>query len=80
MKDLQKFYQEVSNDPALIHRLEAITDKKAFTKLVTQLGAKKGYSFTTSEIEASIQENTASGQGDYFCLPIGCWSNPKVAV
>lgn len=80
MKDLQKFYQDVSSDPVLIHRLESITEKKAFTKLVTQLGAKKGYDFTASDVEASIHDHTASGQGDYFCLPIGCWRNPQVSV
>lgn len=79
MEDLQNFYQEVSNDSVLTHRLESITDQKNFTKLVTQLGAKKGYDFTAADVEDSIKDHTASGQGDYFCVPVGCWRNPKVS-
>ena len=48
-------------------------------KLAAQLGAKRGYTFTASEVEASIEASTASDQGEYFCLPIGCWHKAQLA-
>ena len=76
---LKKFYQEVNDDPALIRQFESIAERKDFIKLAIRLGAKKGYVFNASDIEASIEESTASGQGDYFCLPFGCWHKFKSA-
>jgi hypothetical protein len=77
--DLKKFYQAVADDPALIRQFELIAERKDFIKLAIKLGAKKGYVFNASDIETSIEESTASGQGDYFCLPFGCWHKFKSA-
>ncbi len=77
-KSLQKFYQAVADDPTLIAQIETIVDKQDFSKLLVQLGAEKGYHFTSSEVESSIKDNTASEQGEYFCLPIGCWHKPQL--
>ena len=71
--DLEKFYQEISNDPLLMQQFESITHRDQFIKLAIRLGAGKGYTFTVSELEDAIEASTASGQGEYFCLPIGCW-------
>ena len=71
--DLEKFYQELTNDPLLMEQFESITHREQFIKLVIRLGAGRGYSFTTSELEDSIEDSTAFEQGEYFCLPIGCW-------
>ena len=72
-KDLNKFYQAVANDPKLGQEFESITERENFSKLAVQMGSKRGYRFTASEVESSIQDSTASEQGEYFCLPIGCW-------
>lgn len=71
--NLEKFCQAANSDPALYQKLEAVTERKNFPNLVVKLGREKGYRFTISDVENSIQANTAAEQGDYFCLPIGCW-------
>ena len=77
--DLEKFYQVVTDDPTLAQQFELITNREHFLKLVVRLGAQKGYAFTASEVEASIEANTASDQGEYFCLPLGCWHKAQSA-
>lgn len=71
--DLEKFYQTVNNDPMLYEQFESLINQKDFLHQIVQLGVRLGYIFTDSEIEASIEASTAAGQGEYFCLPIGCW-------
>jgi hypothetical protein len=70
---LEKFYKLVAKKPDLARQFEAIVERTDFPKLAVQLGAKWGYIFTPTEIQASIESTTATGQGDYFCLPLGCW-------
>lgn len=73
MNNLNKFYKLITTDSLLTKQFESIIQKKNFSKLLVRLGAANGYKFTISEVETSIQENTASEQGEYICLPIGCW-------
>ena len=73
MKSLNEFYQLITSDSTLTKQFELIVHKQNFSKLLVRLGAGKGYQFTVSEVEDSIKENTASEQGSYICLPIGCW-------
>ncbi|MFM2304115.1 MAG: hypothetical protein RLZZ135_1525 [Cyanobacteriota bacterium] len=70
---LNKFYKLVAKNQSLAQKFEAIVERRDFLKLAVQLGAKWGYTFTPSEIQASIESTTAIGQGEYFCLPLGCW-------
>jgi hypothetical protein len=70
---LGKFYEQITADSLLSKQFESIVNKPNFSKLLVRLGAANGYQFTASEVETSIQENTASEQGEYICLPIGCW-------
>ena len=79
IKDLERFYQAVTNEPSLNQQFESITERGDFIRRAVQLGAQKGYTFTASEVKASIEANTASEQGEYFCLPIGCWHNAQFA-
>lgn len=76
LKDLEKFLTEVNSDPSLYQQFQSLADREGFISLAVKLGNRKGYHFTTSDLEATIAANTASGQGDYFCLPIGCWHKP----
>jgi hypothetical protein len=78
-RHLDKFYQLVAQNPSLTKEVESITDRDDFTSRLVKLGAKWGYTFTPAEVEASIRANTASGQGDYFCLPFGCWRKVQSA-
>ena len=70
---LNKFYNLIVSDDLLAEQFESIVHKKNFSKLLVRLGAANGYKFTIPEVESSIEENTASEQGEYICLPIGCW-------
>ena len=76
---LEKFYQEITNDPLLMQQFESITHRKQFIKLAIRLANARGYTFTVSELEDSIEDSTASEQGEYFCLPIGCWHKAELA-
>ena len=78
MKDLQQFYRDLANNPTLTRRLESLADREKFIKFVTRLGVKTGYHFTANEVQNSIEEYTASGQGNYFCSPVGCWNEAIV--
>ncbi|HEY5141659.1 MAG TPA: Nif11-like leader peptide family natural product precursor [Methylococcales bacterium] len=71
--DLKNFYQVLADEPTLAQQFELITDREEFLKLAVQIGSERGYTFSIYEVEASIKASTASEQGDYFCLPIGCW-------
>ncbi len=79
MRSLEKFYQAVTNDSTLNRQFESITEQEDFPNQAVRLGAQKGYTFTASEVKASIEECTASDQGEYFCLPIGCWHKAQLA-
>lgn len=70
---LEKFYKLAAKNANVRQQFEALAERKDFEKLLVQLGAKWGYLFTPAEIQASIDESTAPGQGNYFCLPLGCW-------
>ncbi len=78
-KSLEQFFQVIANDPSLTKRFESITDRKEFLKLAVQLGSEHNYIFTASEIETAIDSSTTTGQGEYFCLPLGCWPKAKSA-
>ena len=77
--DLEKFFQELTNDPLLMQQFESITEREQFIKLAIRLGAGRGYTFTSTELEDAIEASTASEQGEYFCLPIGCWHKAETA-
>jgi hypothetical protein len=70
---LDRFYKLVAKKPELARQFDAIVERTDFLKLTVQLGKKWGYTFTPTELQASIESTTATGQGEYFCLPLGCW-------
>ncbi len=77
--DLVKFWQELINNPLLMQQFESITHREHFIKLATRLGSGRGYSFTAADLEEAIEDSTATEQGEYFCLPIGCWHKAELA-
>lgn len=78
-KHLDKFYKLVTKKPDLARQFDSIVEARDFPNLAVKLGATWGYTFTSAEIQASIEESTAAGQGNYFCLPIGCWQKIQSA-
>lgn len=58
--NLEQFYQEVLKDQGLQERLRTATDRDSTAALAVELGKEKGYSFTTDEVQAHIDEWTAS--------------------
>ena len=77
--DLVKFLQELINNAPLMEQFESITHRQHFIKLATRLGSGRGYNFTASDLEEAIEDSTATEQGEYFCLPIGCWHKAELA-
>ena len=77
--DLAKFFQELINNPPLMQQFELITHRQHFLQLAMRLGEGRGYNFTASDLEEAIENSTAAEQGDYFCLPIGCWHKAESA-
>ena len=77
--DLVKFFQELINNPPLMQQFELITHRQHFVKLAIRLGTGRGYNFTASDLEEAIEDSTAAEQGEYFCLPIGCWHKAELA-
>lgn len=55
-QDLQRFGELVLEDPELYCQLRATANEDEFVKLATQLGAKRGCSFTPATITSLIRE------------------------
>jgi hypothetical protein len=77
--DLDRFYQVIVSDPVLVKELEFISDQHDLVSGIVRLGEQKECVFTEADVKTSIELNTAQGQGNYVCLPIGCWSTIAVA-
>ena len=73
VSELEKFYDTVNQDNNLIFQLEAILEKENYIEELVSLGKALGYEFTSLEIEQSIAESAANINGNYICLPVGCW-------
>ena len=58
--NLEHFYQEALKDQALQEQLRTATDRDSMAALAVELGKEKGYSFTTEEVQAYIDESTMS--------------------
>ena len=72
--DLETFYEVIGKDQDLMKELGSISDRVLFLNKILELGHKGGFRFTKGELDDAIKMYTAQGQGDYCCLPIGCWS------
>lgn len=75
--NLDNFYQLVSQDDRLMSQLELIMEEEDFIEQIVKLGNSLGYIFTSFDVERSIAEYTASSNGNYICLPLGCWQVGK---
>lgn len=69
--DWDEFYEVVSHDALLSDKFNFIMENMPETYLeeIVGLGAVLGYQFTAKDVKKSISE-----QGNYVCLPLGCWS------
>ncbi|MCA1992632.1 MAG: Nif11-like leader peptide family natural product precursor [Coleofasciculus sp. S288] len=54
--NLEQFYQDVLQDQALQEQFRTATDPDSMAALAVQLGQEKGYSFTTEEVQAYIDD------------------------
>ena len=73
-QNLERFYEAVEQDETISYQLDAIGDRTEFIRQLIQSGKTLGYTFTTSEVISSIAEHTGDPNGNYICLPIGCFS------
>lgn len=55
--DWEQFHQLVLRDPALQERLRAALDWPEFLRLTLELGAQRGYHFSTDDVRATHQAN-----------------------
>lgn len=56
-KHIKQFHQMVVQNPSLVKKLKTASDRDSFVKLIVQLGAECGYSFTSKEVETYINQN-----------------------
>ena len=73
VSELDKFFEVVSQNDNLMCQLELIIEGDDYIEQMVELGNYLGYKFTVLDVKQSIAENTANINGNYICLPIGCW-------
>ncbi|MEA2174311.1 MAG: hypothetical protein QOD00_1903 [Blastocatellia bacterium] len=56
-ENFEQFRQAVLRDPALQRQLRAISDREQFIALTQQLGAERGFSFTTEDVAEALRAN-----------------------
>ncbi|MBD2077121.1 Nif11-like leader peptide family natural product precursor [Phormidium sp. FACHB-592] len=58
-KTLEQFNQVILRDSTIQEQLKVSTDQVGFAKLMVELGAEKGYSFTTADVEEQLSVGQA---------------------
>ncbi|MBD2077122.1 Nif11 family protein [Phormidium sp. FACHB-592] len=58
-KSLEQFNQVILRDSTIQEQLKVSTDQVGFAKLMVELGAEKGYSFTTADVEEQLSVGQA---------------------
>lgn len=61
-KSLEKFRQQVLQDPILAEQFKAIQSPDEFANLAVQLGQQLGYSFTAEEVKAALTQDSSFTQ------------------
>jgi predicted ribosomally synthesized peptide with nif11-like leader len=56
-ENFEQFRQLVLQDKALQEQLRGTSDRDRLISLARQLGAERGYSFTTADVLAALQAN-----------------------
>ena len=62
IESVNQFFQEVGQDAAMQQQLQSATDKPSFVNKVMELGHQKGYGFSASEVETSLNSLAAQVQ------------------
>lgn len=53
-ESLQGFYVAIQDDASAIEQLKSADSKEALSQMAVELGAEKGFSFTTEEVLSAI--------------------------
>jgi predicted ribosomally synthesized peptide with nif11-like leader len=54
MSSINQFFQETFQDSGLQQQLQSATDRESLVNKVVELGNQKGYSFSASDVEESL--------------------------
>lgn len=60
-QSLEKFKQQVLQDPTLADQFKTVTSPDAFANLAVQVGQQLGYSFTVEDVKAALAQQSSSG-------------------
>ncbi|MBD1847191.1 Nif11 family protein [Cyanobacteria bacterium FACHB-63] len=58
-KSLEQFNQVILHDSTIQEQLKVSIDQAGFAKLMVELGAEKGYSFTVADVEEQLSVGQA---------------------
>ncbi len=65
VESVNQFYQEVMQEPALLEKFQAASDRESLANLAVEVGQQKGYSFTVDQVEQALAaQNAASETGE----------------
>ena len=70
---LDGIYEFIAQDDYWQSQLDNIGDRQELIDKLMAIAASKGFNFTASDINYSIDQHTDNSQDNYICLPIGCW-------
>jgi predicted ribosomally synthesized peptide with nif11-like leader len=62
VESVNQFYQEVMQEPALLEKFQAASDRESLANLAVEVGQQKGYSFTVDEVEQALAVQNADSE------------------
>ncbi len=64
LENITQFFQQEGQDPTLQESLQSASDRKTVVNKVMELGKKRGYNFTASEVEQWLDSAVLQSQSD----------------
>lgn len=64
LESVTQFFQQEGQDPTLQESLQSASDRETVVNKVVELGKKKGYDFTASEVEQWLNSAVLQSQSD----------------
>lgn len=62
--NVEKFYELVQNNEQLQEQLKAAGNKESFLDLAVQLGQENGYTFTSQDVDALLNQKSQEGASE----------------
>jgi predicted ribosomally synthesized peptide with nif11-like leader len=64
MSNLEQFYNLVQNSQELQEQLGAVENQESFNEMAVRLGQENGYTFTTEEVKAFINQKSQEADAE----------------